>query len=236
LIIAGPCLINNTVDAERAVALVFQLVERELCDKFRVKIFGGGTSVEKYKSGIGTEGFKVLSEINKILPCGTEIQTDGQYYNAKGKLSWLWVGARNSQNYGLLATLRDFDGDIMLKRGPGQTIQELIGIYDIMSTLIGKKIYVIERGINTFDRLNDSRWMPDIKGALIIKNEYPSIWDRYIIDCSHSVGRKEYVADIYKAFKEIGCKHFMFECTIDGYSETDQRHMLSVDELAGILK
>jgi hypothetical protein len=44
------------------------------------------------------------------------------------------------------------------------------------------------------------------------------------------------VGDVYRAFKAVGVDHFMFECTIDGKSVTDQAHMLSVSELAEILK
>ena len=111
-----------------------------------------------------------------------------------------------------------------------------IPLYDIILKLYKRKAYIIERGEVNFDRLVDSRWSPDLKGSIRIKQERPDIFDRLIIDCSHSVGRKEYVRDTYQAFKAIGVKHFMFECSIDGKSETDQRQMLSVKKLQDILK
>jgi 3-deoxy-D-arabino-heptulosonate 7-phosphate (DAHP) synthase len=124
----------------------------------------------------------------------------------------------------------------MIKRGFGMTADEAIGIYDLCEKKFGKQIYLIDRGIVTFDRHPVSRWSPDLKGVLWIKNERPDIFSRLVIDCSHSVFDKRMVGDVYRAFRAVGVEHFMFECTIDGKSLTDQAHMLSVAELADILE
>ena len=100
-----------------------------------------------------------------------------------------------------------------------------------------KMPYIIERGINTFDRQPDSRWSPDLKGIIRVKNERPDIFSRLVVDCSHSVGRKEYSGDVYRAFKAIGVQHFMFECSIaPEKSKTDKGQILSIEELEEILK
>ena len=132
--------------------------------------------------------------------------------------------------------VRKYKGEVFLKRGFGMTVDETIGIYDIMKKRHNKDCYIIDRGINTFDRLDDSRWSPDLKGAIRLKKERPDIFERLVIDCSHSTGRKELIADVYKAFKAIGVKHFHFECTSDGKSRTDKRHMISVKKLKKILE
>lgn len=235
MIFAGPCSYIDSSDEDDILKTANAL--RGHVDYFRVKIYLGGTRPDKYFEGIGYAGISLLNFIDKnILPVGVEIQTEGQAAECMDKLSFLWVGARNSQNYGLLRSLSCYQKPLMLKRGPGITIDETIGLYDIMKTIHRKEIYIIERGINTFDRLDDSRWSPDLKGAIRIKNERDDIFKRLIIDCSHSVGRKEYVQDTYKAFKAIGCEHFMFECTYSGKSRTDSRHMLSTDELLNIIR
>ncbi len=242
MIIAGNCLLTS--DTKREITQVIntakELKKLGLADFFRCKIWGGGTSPERYYQGIGDKGIEILKYIrdNILIPTGTEIQIPEHLLKASG-LSFIWVGARNCQNYALLESLKWYEGVIMIKRGFGITVKEIIGLYSIMREIIRIKedfLYLIERGINTFDRQEDSRWAPDLKGVIQIKKERPDVFDKLIIDCSHSVGKKEYIKEIYEAFKSIGCKHFMFECSIDGKSLTDTRQMLSVKELHRIIK
>ena len=170
------------------------------------------------------------------MPSGTEIHVPQQIGLCKG-LDYIWIGARNSSNYSLLSHLKWFDGMVLIKRNPGMTIDELIGIYDICIKQYGlKSVYLIERGINTFDRIPVSRWTPDLKGVIRIKDERPDIFERLIVDVSHSLGQKQWIDDTYKAFKVIGVNHFMFECTMSGKSKTDSGQMLSVAELKKILE
>lgn len=235
MIIAGPCLYADKSQKQDIIDLADFLQATKKVDGFRVKLWGGGTTPEKYKYGIGNNGLSTLEEINEIIPAGTEVHDKNHIEVCTGRAFFLWVGARNAQNYTLLREISMFDGVVLIKRGQGMTIDETIGLYDIMKERHNKDVHIVERGINTFDRLHDSRWSPDLKGVIRIKNERPDIFCRLMIDCSHSVGRKEYILDTYSAFSAIGCKHFMFECTIDGISETDQRHMLSASELLDII-
>ncbi|MCP4649743.1 MAG: hypothetical protein GY853_06640 [PVC group bacterium] len=235
MIIAGNCLCtdeNNITDVYRTAELLGIIPK---VTHFRCKIWGGGTTPDRYKSGIGYAGVEMLQEINdSILPTGTEFQSTSQMLKAC-KLDFLWIGARNSQNYDLLEFGSYYQNDLFIKRGTGMTIDEVIGLYDIMLKMHDKEVYIIDRGINTFDRKLDSRWSPDIKGSIRLQTERPDIFDNLVIDCSHSVGKKQYIANTYKAFKSIGIKHFMFECTWDGKSETDSQQMLSVSELNRII-
>jgi 3-deoxy-D-arabino-heptulosonate 7-phosphate (DAHP) synthase len=197
----------------------------------------GGTRADRYYEGVGAKGLFVLEYIReRLMPVGTEVQTPQQVAECN-QLDFLWIGARNCSNYSLIQSLCDlYKGDIMLKRSPAMTIQETIDLYDLIVDRYNRKPYIIERGEVNIDREQDSRWSPDLKGVIRIKIERPDIFDRLIVDCSHSVGRKEYVRDTYKAFKAIDVKHFMVECSIDGKSVTDQRHMLSVKELEKVIK
>lgn len=237
MIIAGNCLMADEGDIDIAVRTAKALKEKNLADYFRCKVWGGGTSPKKYFKGIGDNGLDPLLEIERIIiSAGTEVQTPQQVLWCNG-LSFIWIGARNCQNYALLESLKDFRGDVFIKRGFGMTIDEVFGLFDIMDETIGKTPFIIERGINTFDRLPDSRWSPDLKGVIRIKNERPDIFTRLVVDCSHSVGRKEYSGDVYKAFKAIGVQHFMFECSVEPEkSKTDKNQILSIEELEEILK
>ena len=235
MIIAGPCLFSNISEKQMIVDTAKEL--KNFADIFRCKIIGGGTTPSKYIFPKDDEMLETLAMIDReIMPVATEIHIPEQLYKISDYgIKHVWIGARNSSNYSLLEKIAPFDGEIYLKRGVGVTIDETIGIYDIMRIVHHKKIHIIERGINTFDRLNDSRWSPDLKGVIRIKNERKDIFEKLIVDCSHSVGCHEYIKDTYTAFKSIGVNNFMFECTLSGKSKTDARQMLSVDNLKEIL-
>ena len=235
MILAGPCSFISLADKEyiRETAKALE----GIATHFRVKLYLGGSRADRYYEGVKNKGLYVLEWIqDTLMPCGTEIQIP-QHVAECNTLSYLWVGARSSRNYALLQALCTlYDGNIMLKRGMDMTVQETIDLYDLVVERYDRYPYIIERGEVGIDRLEDSRWSPDLKGVIRIKQERPDIFDRLIIDCSHSVGKKEYIRDIYQAFKAVGCRHYMIECSIDGKSLTDQRQMLSVKELEEILK
>ena len=240
MIIAGPCLytdISEREDIHKTACQLHQLsADNDIDIRFRCKLWGGGTTPDKYYKGIGGDGLELLEYINdELLPTGTEIQTYTQA-SVAGNLDFLWIGARNCQNYTLLKFMKEYPNDVFIKRNPGITISETIGIYDIMNQLYEKQVYIIERGINTFDRLPDSRWSPDLKGVIRIKYERPDIFKRLVVDISHSVGRKEYISDIYSAFMAVGVKHYMVEVMAEPEkSKTDKGQIMSVDELKTML-
>jgi len=235
-IFAGPCLYYDFSETRMVQHTAKALVG--IADFYRCKLWGGGTQIDRYYSGVGDIGINVLQQINEnIIPVGCEIFTK-EHIELVKDLYYFWFGARNSQNYRLIEALRHVTGMVLFKRDFGMTVDETIGLYDIYTNHAActDEVFFVERGINTFDRLEYSRWSPDLKGVIRIKNERPDIFDKLIVDCSHSVGYKDFIGDTYRAFKAIGVQHFMFECTIDGKSKTDQFQMLSVDELEEILK
>lgn len=229
MIVAGPCLWTTLKMEKSILRTAEELKKQEISQMFRVKLWGGGTRKDRYFPGVGAFGIDCLAEINTFIPTITEVQTTNQFDAVRSHLHSVWIGARNSQNYALLDYIATSGERWMVKRGPSMTIQETIDLYDMF-----EPDYIIERGIVTIDRRDDSRWSPDLKGIIHLKVSRPDIFDKIIVDCSHSAGRKEYVESIYRAFKAIGIKHFMFECTHDGQSETDAGHMLSVAELLKI--
>lgn len=237
MIIAGPCSYIDDKDTKPILECAEALTG--IATHFRCKPWLGGTRPGRYAEGIGEKGLKTLEKIDKeFLPAGVEVQIP-EHIRKTSNLSFIWVGARNSHNYGLyryLSIWKDSKKQIMVKRGAGMTVNELIGVYDIFDQIYNTKVYIIERGINTVDRTEKSRWALSLNSILKLKYDRPDMFKRLIVDCSHSTFIKSYVGDIYKATKEIGVEHHMFECTIDGYSRSDQSHMLSVKELHGILK
>lgn len=235
MIIAGPCSYVDTSQTDEIMATAKNLAG--MVDYYRVKLWLGGTRPDRYFRGIGKDGIKTLIDIQDkySLKTGTEIQIPEHAELCK-ELDFVWIGCRNSLNYGFLEHVTQQKNTLMIKRNYSMTAEETINLYDILTTILHKPVYMIDRGVMTFDRQDDSRWAPDIKSVLYIKNMRPDIFDNYIIDCSHSVGKKEYIKDTYNAFKSIGCQHFMFECMAHPEkSLTDVNQILSINELENIL-
>ena len=234
MIIAGHCLYTHKCKKDNILKTFHDL--KGFATHFRIKLWGGGTTYKKYTEGVGENGVPLLKEINETFPCGTEVRTPGQVDLCK-ELDYLWIGARSSQNYDLLEHIgKEYPGQIMIKRGFGMTIDEVIGIDEIMRLKYNREVYIIERGINTFDR-GHYRWSPDLKGLIRLKHDYSKLFDRTVVDCSHSAESWTYVPDTYKAFKSIGVKHFMFECYSNlNFANADQHQAITVDELKRILE
>jgi 3-deoxy-D-arabino-heptulosonate 7-phosphate (DAHP) synthase len=237
MIFAGPCLFTDLSESQEIFDTAKALHNIGV-DYFRCKLWGGGTTPEKYFDGVGEDGLDTFFKIREFMKVGTEIQTPTQFecswqYDNNGILipfDYIWIGARNSWNYGLRKEIKEYKIPWILKRAPNMSIEKLCGAHDI-----DHPTWVMERGVDALYQPDNAPFMPDLKGVIRMKHERPDIFDKIIVDCSHSIFIKNCVADVYKAFKSVGVRHFMFECTLSGKSKTDQGHMLSVKELEDIL-
>jgi 3-deoxy-D-arabino-heptulosonate 7-phosphate (DAHP) synthase len=231
MIIAGPCLLNNNQsEIENTIETARQLYAIDPEIRFRCKLWGGGTMPDRYKPGIGhAELFKWIGAEMPRLECGTEVQTIEQAAECQDLVNFMWIGARNSQNYGLLSEFKPFCKGIFIKRGPGMTIDEMIGIHDICRDIHSYTPTMIERGINTFCRTPEDRYTADFDGMIRVMHERPDI--NLMFDPSHCCGRKEYIFPLVKAACAIGVKNFMLEVYANPtLTQTDKAQALSVAE------
>ena len=235
MIIAGDCLCVDSNDFFAITANAEILASSAMITRYRCKLWGGGTTFNKYYPGVGIDGIETLVKINDSIMAGTEVQTPEQVRLCKD-LSYIWIGARNCFNYSLLDAASKFHGDVFIKRGYSMSTQELIDIHDLFNGRSGKKPYFIDRGILTFDTAIDDRFDMSIKNTLTLKYKRPDIFNRLVIDCSHGVSDYRHVFDVYKAFKAVGCEQFMFECTTSGDSLTDNKHMIKSLALINFLE
>ena len=232
MIYAGWCLLTEKKDIDDLVKTARELRQNNV-DYFRCKLWGGGTKLEKLNWGIGSEGVSTLLFIDrKIIPCGTEVQTPDQFELCRD-LSYLWVGARNCQNYGLLKCFKNWTGELLIKRHPGCTLEEIIGIYQILTQELNcKNVKIVERGINTIDRNTKVRWSPDFVGMLeLLKIDIPVVFD-----ISHSIAKPENYKTIYKAALVMGVNDFMFEVYQNVLqAKTDKQQAIDINELKNII-
>ena len=146
VLIAGPCAVESE-----------QEFELDVKDLKAVDIFRGGayktrTSPHSF-SGLGEKGIEILNKISKKYnkPFVTEITKVDLIPTYEKLVDIIQVGARSMQNFELLKALGKTNKPILLKRGFGNTIEELIYAAEYISSEGNDNIILCERGIRTFE-------------------------------------------------------------------------------------
>jgi 3-deoxy-7-phosphoheptulonate synthase len=122
-IIAGPCSVENRgMLRETAVA-----VKKAGASMLRGGAYKPRSSPYSFQ-GLGVEALKFLSETRAItgLPVVTEVLDTRHVDIVAEHADMLQVGARNMQNFALLAELGRVQRPVLLKRGLSATITELL--------------------------------------------------------------------------------------------------------------
>lgn len=201
ILIAGPCSVESVEQIDEIAAAIASKV-----DIFRGGAFKPRTNYKSFQ-GLGFEGIEILENVKDTynIPIITELMdiTDLKYFD---NVDVIQVGARNMQNYSLLKKLGEIDKPILLKRGMGNTIEELIKASEYISGYGNDKIILCERGIRTFE--DSTRFTLDLSAIPIIKTlcDYP-----IIVDPSHAAGRRDLVIPLAKAAKAVGASGVMVE-------------------------
>ena len=228
MLIAGPCLMN---EGDEAITIRTAEKLKGKIDYFRTKLWGGGTRVDRWFPGIGHKGADTLASLG--IPALTEAQSPW-HVEVAAPLAGVWVGARNSQNYALIEAACQHGGQVFIKRNPGMSIDELVNLDDVIQKKFGCTVSWIERGVNTPDKTH-GRWSPCLKIAYVLKQYHTDLFDRLVVDCSHSASERAFIPDVYNAFRAVGVEHFMFE-VLDGESKTDTAQVLTVEQFYEVIE
>ena len=135
------------------------------------------------------------------------------------------VGARQMQNYGLLADLSQQDKPVSLKRHPGSTMDEFLGSAEYLCRHGKTNVMLIERGSST--HMNHVRW--DLSISII-----PAIKQitglPVIVDASHGTGRLDLVEPMTLAGIAAGADGYLLEVHPEpelSISDRDQAYPLN---------
>ena len=120
--IAGPC----TVESKEQLFTIADAVKVSGADLLRGGAYKPRTSPYTFR-GLGPEGLSYLLEAGKRtgLPVVSEIM-EAADIPLFDDIDLIQVGAKNMQNYPLLEALGKLNKPILLKRGSGNTIEELL--------------------------------------------------------------------------------------------------------------
>src|SRR5216684_1439299 len=121
IVMAGPCTIEN----ERQLFETARRVARAGARVLRGGAYKPRTSPYAFQ-GMGVEGLKLLRAAGDENHMATisEVMEISQIEKMLDYVDILQVGARNMQNYNLLAALGQIRKPVLLKRGMSATIQE----------------------------------------------------------------------------------------------------------------
>jgi len=196
VVMAGPCTIENEHQ-------MFETARRVA--KAGARVLRGGaykprTSPYAFQ-GMGVEGLKLLRAAGEENNMATisEVMEISQIEGMLPYVDILQVGARNMQNFNLLAALGQIRKPILLKRGMSATIQEWLLAAEYIMSGGNYDIILCERGIRTFETY--TRNTLDISAIPVIdKLSHLPI----IADPSHATGRRDKVMPMARAIVAAG--------------------------------
>jgi len=202
-VMAGPC----AVESEEQIESTAELVAASGAQILRGGAFKPRTSPYSYQ-GLGLEGLKLLRQAadRHGLAVVTEVMSIEQIDLVSQYADLLQVGARNMQNYPLLTALGHAGRPVLLKRGMSATIQEWLMSAEYILTEGNPDVILCERGIRTFETA--TRNTLDLSAVPVVKHlsHLP-----IIVDPSHGVGTRRFVAAMARAAVAAGADGIMVE-------------------------
>jgi 3-deoxy-7-phosphoheptulonate synthase len=202
-LIAGPCTVETreqTLETARAVAAAGATMLRGGAFKPR-------TSPYTFQ-GLGVEALEILREAGDEtgLPVVTEL-LDPRYVDEIVQVAdVVQIGARNMQNFLLLAEVGRIDKPVLLKRSPSASVEELLMAAEYIAREGNERIILCERGIRTFD--SSMRYTLDLGAVAVLKEETHL---PVIVDPSHAAGRRALVLPLARAAVAVGADGIIVE-------------------------
>jgi len=201
--IAGPC----TVESRDQLMQTAQVVKDAGASLLRGGAYKPRTSPYAFQ-GLGQEGLRLLAEAKAEtgLPIVTELMDISDLDAVLEVADVIQVGARNMQNYPLLAEIGRSGRPALLKRGLSATLDELLMAAEYILKEGNPNVMLCERGIRTFE--NAYRFTLDLMAVPVLKEltHLP-----IIVDPSHAAGRRDLVKPLSLAAAAVGADGIIVE-------------------------
>ena len=202
-LMAGPCTVENRDQ---------MLASAEQVATAGVTMLRGGaykprTSPYSFQ-GLGREGLRLLAEAKRQtgLPIVTELLDLRDLDDVLEVADVVQVGARNMQNYSLLAEVGKSDRPVLLKRGLSATIEELLMASEYILKEGNEDVMLCERGIRTYETAY--RFTLDLMAVPALKEQTHL---PVIVDPSHAPGRRDWVESMSLAAVAAGADGIIIE-------------------------
>jgi 3-deoxy-7-phosphoheptulonate synthase len=202
-LIAGPC----TVESREQMLQTAHVVHDAGATLLRGGAYKPRTSPYAFQ-GLGQEGLRLLAEAKAEtgLPIVTELMDMRDIDAVLEVADVVQIGARNMQNYPLLAEVGRSGRPALLKRGLSSTLDELLMAAEYILKEGNPNVMLCERGIRTFE--NAYRFTLDLMAVPVLKelSHLP-----VIVDPSHAAGRRELVRPLSLAAAAVGADGIIVE-------------------------
>jgi 3-deoxy-7-phosphoheptulonate synthase len=203
VVIAGPC----SVESEEQIRTAARAVASAGARMLRGGAFKPRSSPYSFQ-GLGVRGLELLAAAREEtgLPVVTEALSVEEVSTVASYADMLQIGARNMQNFRLLAAVGDQPRPVLLKRGMMSTIAELLHAAEYVVAAGNPRVVLCERGIRTFE--TETRSTLDISAVPVLKlrTHLP-----IVVDPSHAAGRRELVPYLAVAAIAAGADGLMVE-------------------------
>lgn len=203
VVAAGPC----SVESEKQTIEIAHQVKAAGAKLLRGGAFKPRTSPYAFQ-GLGEEGLKILAKAREEtgLPVVTEVMDTHEVELVCKYADVLQIGTRNMQNFALLKRVGATGHPVLLKRGLGSKIRDLLMSAEYIISEGNQQVILCERGITTFE--DATRNTTDINAIPVLKH-----WTHLpvVLDPSHSTGNWQYVDSVSKAAVAAGADGLLVE-------------------------
>jgi 3-deoxy-7-phosphoheptulonate synthase len=202
-LIAGPC----TVESREQTLQTARFAPDAGATLLRGGAYKPRTSPYAFQ-GLGQEGLRLLAEAKSEtgLPIVTELMDMRDIDAVLEVADVVQIGARNMQNYPLLAEIGRSGRPALLKRGLSSTLDELLMAAEYILKEGNPNVMLCERGIRTFETAY--RFTLDLMAVPVLKelSHLP-----VIVDPSHAAGRRDLVLPLSLAAAAVGADGIIVE-------------------------
>jgi 3-deoxy-7-phosphoheptulonate synthase len=203
VVMAGPC----AVESEDQLRLTARAVAEQGVRVLRGGAFKPRTSPYSFQ-GLGEKGLLLLREVADELGMAvvTEVVTPQDVALVAEHADVLQIGARNMANFSLLKEAGGAGKPVLLKRGLGATVEELLQAAEYVLAHGNERVAVCERGIRTFETA--TRFTLDINAIPVLK-QLTSL--PVVVDPSHATGNADLVEPVARAGIAAGADGLLIE-------------------------
>ena len=228
-VIAGPCSVEGREMLLRTASGVRASGARLL----RGGAFKPRTSPYAFR-GLGHAALALLAEAREVtgLPVVTELMDARDLDAVDAVADVIQIGARNMQNFSLLAAVGERGTPVLLKRGMSATVNELLLAAEHVMAHGNSQVILCERGIRTFE--TSTRNTLDISAIPVLKQETHL---PVIVDPSHAAGRADLVPALAAAALAVGADGLIVEVHPDPATAlSDGAQSLTIDAFANLMR
>lgn len=203
VLIGGPCSVESEEQLESAAQLLVKLGLNTL----RGGAYKPRTSPYSFQ-GMGLEGLQLLAKMRDKygLTVITEARDATHIEEIIEHTDIIQIGAKAMYDQGILRACAKITKPVLIKRGFGTTLQELVQAAEFILSGGNQNVMVCERGIRTFE--TGTRFTLDLCGVAWLK-EHTNL--PVILDPSHAMGYAYGVPSLAKACVAMGIDGLLIE-------------------------